>query len=167
MGATSLTELSTLQDKLSSSPVYRRVHVADLLVVCVSLFVLLSFFSLGHCIFSSSFFSWPLYFQSFLFLLDIVFSALPFSFGHCNFSPSFFSWSLYFQSFLFIRSSRDGPHYVIGNGGRAGVHTGFRTITLVLYNESLPNLATWFPGRRGRTLFILGSLGQRSRSPLL
>jgi hypothetical protein len=60
MGATSLTELSTLQDKLSSSPVYRRVHVADLLVVCVSLFVLLSFFSLGHCIFSSSFFSWPL-----------------------------------------------------------------------------------------------------------
>jgi hypothetical protein len=33
-------------------------------------------FSLGHCIFSSSFFSWPLHFQSFLFLLAIVFSAL-------------------------------------------------------------------------------------------
>jgi hypothetical protein len=50
---------------------------------------------------------------------------------------------------------------------RAGVHTGCRTITLVLYIGSLPNLATWFPCGRGRTLFILGSLGQRSRSPLL
>jgi hypothetical protein len=47
---------------------------------------------------------------------------------------------------------------------RAGVHTGFRTITLVLYIRSLPNLATWFPCWRGRTLFILRSLGQRSRS---
>jgi len=27
-------------------------------------------------------------------------------------------------------------------GGRAGVHTGFHTITLVLYIGSLPNLAT-------------------------
>ena len=37
----------------------------------------------------------------------------------------------------------DGPYYVIGYGGqRAGVHTGFRTITLVLYIGSLPNLAT-------------------------
>jgi hypothetical protein len=44
---------------------------------------------------------------------------------------------------------------------------GFRTITLVLYIGSLPNLATWFPCGRGRSLFILGSLGQRSRSPLL
>jgi hypothetical protein len=34
----------------------------------------------------------------------------------------------------------------------------FRTITLVLYIGSLPNLATWFPCVRGRTLFILGSL---------
>jgi hypothetical protein len=34
----------------------------------------------------------------------------------------------------------------------------FRTITLVLYIGSLPNLATWFPCGRGRTLFILGSL---------
>ena len=41
---------------------------------------------------------------------------------------------------------------------RAGVHTGFCTITLVLYIGSLPNLATWFPCGRGRTLFILGSL---------
>ena len=40
-------------------------------------------------------------------------------------------------------------------------------ITLVLYIGSLPNLTTWFPCRRRRTLFILGSLGQRSRSPLL
>jgi hypothetical protein len=50
---------------------------------------------------------------------------------------------------LFICPSRDGPYNVIGYGGRAGVHTGFRTITLVLYIGSLPNLA------RGRTLFIL------------
>ena len=35
----------------------------------------------------------------------------------------------------------------------------FRTITLVLYSgPPLPNLATWFPCWRGRTLFILGSL---------
>jgi hypothetical protein len=52
-------------------------------------------------------------------------------------------------------------------GGWAGIHTGFCTITLVLYIGSLPNLATWIPCGRGRTLFILGSLGQRSRSPLL
>ena len=55
-------------------------------------------------------------------------------------------------------------------GGRAGGHTGhtgFRTITFVLYIGSLPNLATRFPCGRVRTLFILGSLGQRSRSPLL
>ena len=69
--------------------------------------------------------------------------------------------------FLFIRPFRGWPYYVIGYGGRAGVPTGFRTITLVLHIESLPNLATWFPCGKGRTLFILGSLGQRSRSPLL
>jgi hypothetical protein len=49
-----------------------------------------------------TFFSWLLHFQSFLFLLDIVFSVLPFSLGHCIFSPSFFSWLLHFQSFLFL-----------------------------------------------------------------
>jgi hypothetical protein len=48
---------------------------------------------------------------------------------------------------------------------QTGVRTGFCTITLVLYIGSLPNLATWFPFGRGRILFILGSLGQRS--PLL
>ena len=37
-------------------------------------------------------------------------------------------------------------------------------ITLVLFIGSLPNLTTRFPCGRGRTLFILGSLGQRSRS---
>jgi len=116
-----------------------------------------------------------------------------------------------YLSFLFIRLSWDGPYCVIGYGGRrAGVHTGFRTITLVLYIGiitklghmislwkgknpiyfgvirskvkvtyykynfwqqgrfrtitlvlyigSLPNLATWFPCGRGRALFILGSL---------
>ena len=40
-------------------------------------------------------------------------------------------------------------------------------ITLVLYIGSWPNFATWFPCGRGRTIFILGSLDQRSRSPLL
>jgi hypothetical protein len=40
----------------------------------------------------------------------------------------------------------------------------FCMITLVLYIGSLPNLTTWFPSGRGRTLYILGSLGQRSRS---
>jgi hypothetical protein len=39
----------------------------------------------------------------------------------------------HYATSLFIRPSRDGPYYVIGYGGRAGVHTGFRTITLVLY----------------------------------
>jgi hypothetical protein len=39
--------------------------------------------------------------------------------------------------------------------------------TLVLYIGSLPNLTTWLSCGRGRTLFILGSLGQSSRSPLL
>jgi hypothetical protein len=34
----------------------------------------------------------------------------------------------------------------------------FCTITLILYIGYLPNLATWFPCGRGRTLFILGSL---------
>ena len=34
----------------------------------------------------------------------------------------------------------------------------FCMITLVLYIGSLPNLATWFPCGRGKTLFILGSL---------
>jgi hypothetical protein len=48
---------------------------------------------------------------------------------------------------------------------RPRLETG--TLTLVLYIESLTNLATWFPCRRGRNLFILGSLGQRSRSPLI
>ena len=55
-------------------------------------------------------------------------------------------------SSLFIRPFRDRPYYVIGMAGvcrraagggrRAGVHTGFRTITLVLYIESLPIFAT-------------------------
>jgi hypothetical protein len=43
----------------------------------------------------------------------------------------------------------------------------FCMITLVLYIGSLPNLTTWFPCGRGRTLFILGTLGIRSRSLLL
>ena len=55
--------------------------------------------------------------------------------------------------FLLIRPSRDGPYYVIGYGGRP--HR-FPQKTLVLYIESLPNLATWFPCGRGITLFIFG-----------
>ena len=39
----------------------------------------------------------------------------------------------------------------------AGVHAGFRTITLVLYIGSLP----WFPCGREKALFIFGSWGQR------
>jgi hypothetical protein len=64
----------------------------------------------------------------------------------------------------YARPSRYGPYYVIGYGMRAAVHTGFRTITLVLYIGSLPSLATWLPCGRGRTLCILRSLCQRSRS---
>jgi hypothetical protein len=51
--------------------------------------------------------------------------------------------------------------YIFGQQGR------FRMVTLVLYIGSFPNLATWFLWERGRTLFILGSLGQNSRSLLL
>ena len=42
----------------------------------------------------------------------------------------------------------------IAGGRRAGVHIGFRTITLVLYIGSLPNKATWFSCGRGRKLFL-------------
>ena len=41
-------------------------------------------------------------------------------------------------------------------GGRADFHTGFRTITLVLYIESLPNLATRFPCGRGKPFLFWG-----------
>ena len=47
---------------------------------------------------------------------------------------------------------------------QAGVHAGFRTITLVPYIGSLPNLATWFPVE-GEEPYLFW--GQRSRSPLL
>ena len=57
-----------------------------------------------------------------------------------------------------------GHHYYKYNFWQQG---RFHMITLVLYIGSLPNLTTWLPCGRGRTLFILGSLGQRSRSPLL
>ena len=57
-----------------------------------------------------------------------------------------------------------------GNGGRMGMRAstiGFRTLTLVLCRPSLPNLVKWYPYARGRTLLVLGSVGQRSRSLLL
>jgi hypothetical protein len=75
-----------------------------------------------------------------------------------------FTWSILLPSncqidniMIFIRPSRDRA-VLCDWVWRAGVHTGFRTITLVLYIGSLPNLATWFPCGSGRTLFILGSL---------
>jgi hypothetical protein len=43
----------------------------------------------------------------------------------------------------------------------------FHMITLVLYLGSLRNLTTWLPCGRGRTLLILGLLGQRSRSLII
>ena len=47
---------------------------------------------------------------------------------------------------IFIR-----PYYMIGYGGRrAGIHTGFRTITLVLYIWSLPNLGHMIPLCKGK-----------------
>ena len=87
---------------------------------------------------------------------------------------SFFPFYIYFfkcwhrlnETFLYARLG-DGAVLCDWVWRAAGVHTGFCTITFVLYIESLPNLAKWFPCGRGRTLFILGSLGQRSRSPLL
>ena len=48
-----------------------------------------------------------------------------------------------------------GHHYYKNNFWQ---QDRFRTITLVLYVGSLPNLTTWLPCGRGRTLFILGSL---------
>ena len=66
----------------------------------------------------------------------------------------FYQTQLYTTYMLFIRQSRDCRIMWLG---MAGVDTGFRTITLVLYIGSLPSLATWFPCGRGRTVFILGS----------
>jgi hypothetical protein len=52
---------------------------------------------------------------------------------------------------IVMRPSRNGPHYVIRYGGQA-----FTQVS-AWYIGSLPNLATWFPCGKGRTLFILGS----------
>jgi hypothetical protein len=57
--------------------------------------------------------------------------------------------------FMFVKDPIYRTNRIFKNGR-------FRMITLVLYIGSLPNLTTWFPCGRGRTLFILGSLGQRS-----
>jgi hypothetical protein len=100
------------------------------------------------------------------FLVHLLIMACTCQPGICHLTLTSFSWSTDFLKLtyiflvimaVFICPSWDGPYYVIGYGGRVGVHTGFRTITLVLYIRSLPNLATWFPCGRGRTLFILGS----------
>jgi uncharacterized membrane protein len=68
------------------------------------------------------------------------------------------------SAFLYDRLETGRIMWLGMAGGLAIVHTGFRTITLVLYIGSLPSLTTRFPCGRGRTLFIFGSLGQRSRS---
>jgi hypothetical protein len=65
---------------------------------------------------------------------------------------------------IYFRVKGQGHRYYKYNFWQQG---RFRKITLVLYIGSLTNLATWCPCGRGRTVFILGSLGQRSRSPLL
>ena len=45
---------------------------------------------------------------------------------------------------------------MIGYGARAGVHTGFRTITLVLYIGSLPKLGHMIPLWKGKNLIYFG-----------
>ena len=100
------------------------------------------------------------------YLFKIVFSVLIF---YLNFHKNWTKLTLvriknYFKTFYTLVSRRS---VLCDWVWRTGVHTGFRTIILVLYIGSLPNLATWFPYGREKPLFILGSLGQRSRSPLL
>ena len=69
---------------------------------------------------------------------------------------------------FFILPSRDGSHYVIGYGGRAGgrphrfPHNNFSSV----YRIST-KFGHMIPLWKGKNLLILGSLGQRSRSPLL
>ena len=95
-----------------------------------------------------------------LFLLAIVLSVLlRYTDSDCPFGI----FKLFLLNWFLYAGLKTGPYYVIGYGGRTGVNTGFRTITLVLYIGSLSNLATWFPCGRGRTLYILGSLGQGHR----
>ena len=152
-------ELLILPEHLSSPPVFSGVNVTRSFVFCVV-----------FCRLCLSSFFWSLYCLSFydLQLLITLLIYSNFSYLWCIAKLKEKGLTLYFHNNLLIRPFRDEPYYVIGyGGGRAGVHTGFCTITLVLYIRSLPNLAIWFPCGRGRTLFILGSLGQRSRSPLL
>jgi hypothetical protein len=66
-----------------------------------------------------------------------------------SFRFSVFSSSFYIYKCIWICIHMDGLLYL-------PVYAW--CITLVLYIGSLPNLATWFPCGRGRTLFILGSL---------
>ena len=53
-------------------------------------------------------------------------------------NDKFYSFKL-----IFLRPSRDSPYYVIGYGGRAGVHTDFRTITLVMYTKLGHMIPLW------------------------
>ena len=63
------------------------------------------------------------------------------------------------------------PHSVaVEDGGEIGKeleNSGFQMITQERFHISKPNLDIWILIRRGRSLFILRSLGQRSRSYLL
>jgi hypothetical protein len=73
-----------------------------------------------------------------------------------------------FDVYVFIRPYRDGPYYVIGYNGRAGgrphrfLHTNFSSVYRIFIK-----LGHMIPCGRERTLFILGSLGQRSRSLII
>ena len=67
-------------------------------------------------------------------------------------------WRITFTKWFLYARLETGRIMWLGMAG--GCPHRFRTITLVLYIGSLPNLTTWFPCGRGRTIFILGSLGQ-------
>jgi hypothetical protein len=73
-----------------------------------------------------------------------------------------------FDVYVFIPPYRDGPHCVIGYDGRAGgrphrfLHNNFSSVYRIFIK-----LGHMIPCGRGRTLYILGSLGQRSRSLII
>ena len=66
------------------------------------------------------------------------------------------SYSCILSNYTFFLYAHLETVRIMWLGMAAGVHTGLRTITLVLYIGSLPNLATWFPRGRERTLIIFG-----------
>jgi hypothetical protein len=58
------------------------------------------------------------------------------------------SLCLLFLLFIFIRSSQDGPYYVIGyDEWRPGVYTGFRTITVCRIFTKLGHMIPLWKGK--------------------